>query len=180
MSERRPRRALRGARRIARYLLRRKPVGAGAVDPAEHEFLRRAAQLALEAEVSGNVPIGAVIVLDGRVIAEGRNCVYQPLRHPGRHAETEALRQVPDTLWSRAGEMTCYSTLEPCMMCLSTLYFHGVRRIVFGASAPAGGAGALIDDLPWYMREMQWVGPLGDQQSRELRRRVRRSLLRNA
>lgn len=183
MTESRPRkspRALRGARRFARYLMGRRPVGAGAVDPAEHAFLRRAAELAHEAERAGNVPIGAVIVLDGRVIAEGRNCVYQPLRHPGRHAETEALRDVPDMLWPRAREMTCYSTLEPCMMCLSTLYFHGVRRVVFGASAPAGGAGALIDDLPLYMREIQWVGPLRDEESRELRRRVRRSLLRNA
>lgn len=176
---RRSPRAVRGARRIARYLLRRRYSGTRTVDSTDYDFLRRAAELAFEAERSGNVPIGAVIVLDGRVIAEGRNMVYRPLRHPGRHAETEALRAVPDEMWPRAREMTCYSTLEPCLMCLSTLYFHGVQRIVYGASAPAGGAGVLIDDLPWYMGGIQWVGPLRDETSCELRRRVRRSLLRN-
>jgi len=177
---RRSPRALRGARRIARYLLRRRYSGSGTVEPADYDFLRRATELAFEAEESGNVPIGAVIVLDGRVIAEGRNSVYRPLRHPGRHAETEALRAVPVEMWCLAREMTCYSSLEPCLMCLSTHYFHGVQRIVFGASALAGGAGVLIGDLPWYMHGVQWVSPLRDEASRELRRRVRRSLLRNA
>lgn len=173
-------RGLRGARRSVRYLIRRRPVGAGTVDPSEYEFLRRAAELAFEAERSGNVPIGAVIVLGGRVIAEGQNSVYRPLRHPGRHAETEALRAVPDEMWVHAREMTCYSTLEPCLMCLSTLYFHGVQRIVFVATAPMGGAGIMIEDWPWYMHTIQWIGPLRDEESRDLRRRVRRSLLRNA
>ena len=174
------RRTLRGARRFARYLRGRRARGNGTLEPGEDAFLRRAGELALEAERAGNVPIGSVIVLDGRVVAEGRNAVYRPLRHPGKHAETEALRAVPDELWSRAREMTCYSTLEPCIMCFACLYFHGVQRIVFGASAPAGGAGPLIPDLPWYMRGIQWIGPLGDDTSRELRDRVRQSLQRNA
>ena len=173
-------RTLRGARRIARYLRGRRPRGSGTLGPGEDGFLRRAGELALEAERDGNVPIGAVIVLDGLVVAEGRNAVYLPLRHPGRHAETEALRAVPDELWPRAREMTCYSSLEPCLMCLASLYFHGVQRVVYGASAPAGGAGPLIPDLPWYMRGIQWVGPLGDELSRELQGRVRESLRRNA
>jgi tRNA(adenine34) deaminase len=173
-----PSRTFRGARRFARYLRGRRPHGGGALEPGEESYLRRAGELALEAERAGNVPIGAVIVLDGRVVGEGRNSVYRPLRHPGRHAETEALRAVPDDLWPRAREMTCYSTLEPCIMCLASLYFHGVQRVVFGASAPAGGAGPLIPELPWYMRGIQWIGPLGDASSRELRRRVRRSLQR--
>lgn len=174
----RPRR-LRGARRIARYLRGRRPRGDAVLGPGEDGFLRRACELALEAERDGNVPIGAVIVLDDRIVAEGRNAVYLPLRHPGRHAETEALRAVPDDLWPRAREMTCYSSLEPCLMCLASLYFHGVPRIVYGASAAAGGAGPVIPDLPWYMRGIQWVGPLGDELSRELQGRVRASLRRN-
>lgn len=172
-------RTLRGARRFARYL-RGRWSRRGKLEPGEDAFLRRAGELALEAERAGNVPIGAVIVLDDRIIAEGRNSVYQPLRNPGRHAETEALRAVPDDLWPRAGEMTCYSTLEPCIMCLASLYFHGVQRVVFGASAPVGGAGPLIPDLPWYMRGIQWIGPHGDATSRDLRARVRQSLRRNA
>lgn len=180
MTERHPRRrprAWRLARRVGRGIFgSRVP---GALEPADYELLKRATQLAYEAEVAGNVPIGAVIALEGQVIAEGRNTVYRPLRHPGRHAETEALRAVPDDLWPRAREMTCYTSLEPCLMCLSSLYFHGVQRIVFGASAPAGGGGYLIEDPPWYMRGVQWLGPIRDDDSRELRRRVRRSLLRN-
>lgn len=173
-------RALRGARRVARYLRGRRQRGGGTVGPGERAFLERACELALEAERNGNVPIGAVIVLDGRIVAEGRNAVYRPLRHPGRHAEIEALRAVPDDLWPRGREMTCYSSLEPCLMCLASLYFHGVPRVVYGASAPAGGAGPLIPDLPWYMRGVEWIGPLGDELSRELQGRVRESLRRNA
>ena len=173
-------RSLRGARRFARYLRGRRSRGSGELGPGEEAFLRRAGELALEAERAGNVPIGAVIVLDGRVVAEGRNSVYRPFRHPGKHAEIEALHVVPDDLWPRAREMTCYSTLEPCLMCLASLYFHGVQRVVFGASAPAGGAGPLIPDLPWYMGGIQWIGPLGDATSRNLRARVRQSLRRNA
>ena len=85
---------------------------------------------------------------------------------------------MPEDLWPRAREMTCYASLEPCLMCLSSLYYHGIQRIVFGASAPAGGGGWLIADPPWYMRRIQWLGPVRDPDSRELRRRVRRSVLR--
>lgn len=170
-------RAWRIARRLGREILWRR--SSGAIEPADYDLLRRATELAFEAERAGNVPIGAVIALEGRVVAEGRNTIYRPLRHPGRHAETEALRAVPDELWPRAREMTCYTSLEPCLMCLSSLYYHGVQRIVFGASAPAGGGGYLIDDPPWYMRGIQWLGPVRDDDSRELRRRVRRSLLRS-
>lgn len=150
------------------------------MDESDRAFMRAAVELALEAERAGNVPIGAVIALDGAVVATGRNAVYRPVRHPGRHAETEALRAVPDTLWLRASGMTCYSTLEPCVMCLASLYFHGIQRVVFGAHAPAGGAGVLIDDLPWYMSGVCWIGPLGDPATADLARRVRRGFLQRA
>lgn len=80
-------------------------------------YLRRAVGLALEAEKQGNLPIGAVVTLDDRVIAEAGNALLIPQYHPGRHAEIEALQRVPENLWPRAREMTCYTTLEPCMMC---------------------------------------------------------------
>ena len=56
---------------------------------------QRAIQLAIEAEAQGNLPIGAVICLDGRIIAEGRNAIWSPTFNPNRHAEIEALRSVP-------------------------------------------------------------------------------------
>jgi len=126
--------------------------------------LRRAVTLALEAESLGNLPIGAVITLDGKVIAEAGNALLVPQYHPGRHAEIEALRLVPESLWHRAREMTCYTTLEPCVMCMGTLLLHGVGRVVFGARDREGGGGQMLSRLPDYYANgvctPLWVGPL--------------------
>jgi tRNA(adenine34) deaminase len=118
--------------------------------------IERAIAAALESERRGNLPIGAVIVLDGEVIAEGLNAVAVPHRHPGRHAEMEALARVPDHLWMRAREMTCYTTLEPCVMCFGALLLHGVGRIVFGARDPQGGSSVLLEHLPPYYAGPEW------------------------
>ena len=132
-------------------------------DEADLTFLRRAVQLALEAEAAGNLPVGAVVTLDGRVAAEAGNSVLAPLYHPGRHAETEALRLVPPNLWPRAREMSVYTTLEPCVMCAGALLLHGVGRVVYGATDTLGGAGALLAHLPAYYAGgagvPRWVGP---------------------
>jgi tRNA(adenine34) deaminase len=126
--------------------------------------LRRAVELALEAERSGNVPVGALITLDGVVVAEAGNAVLVPDYHPGRHAETEALGRVSVELWPRAREMTCYTTLEPCVMCAGALLLHGVGRVVFGSTDPEGGAGAMLSSLPRYYAGgrgvPEWVGPI--------------------
>jgi tRNA(adenine34) deaminase len=126
--------------------------------------LRRAVRLALEAEAHGNLPIGAVITLGDRVIAEAGNAVLIPGYHPGRHAEIEALGRVPESLWPRAAEMTCYTTLEPCLMCAGTLLLHGVGRVVFGARDSEGGGGFILSHLPDYYAGGAgapiWVGPL--------------------
>lgn len=125
------------------------------------EFLQRAMVQALAAEERGNLPIGSVITLDGQVIAEAGNARRIPHYHPGRHAEIEALKAVPVERWPRAAEMTCYSTLEPCVMCTATILLHGIGRVVFGASDEAGG-GCLLSDLPPYYddrtRVPVWIG----------------------
>jgi tRNA(adenine34) deaminase len=127
------------------------------------DHLRRAVQLALEAERRGNLPIGAVITLDAKIIAEGANALLVPRYHPGRHAEMEALGRVPEDLWPMSREMTCYTTLEPCVMCAGALLLHGFGRVVFGTIDPEGGAGALLSHLPDYYREGAgvplWIGP---------------------
>ncbi len=112
------------------------------------KHLRRAVHLALEAERLGNLPIGCVVTLDGEMIAEAGNAVLMPQYHPGRHAEMEALRDVPAELWPRSHEMTCYTTLEPCLMCMGALLLHGFGRVVFGAKDTAGGASAVLLNLP--------------------------------
>jgi len=131
--------------------------------PADLRYLHRAVAFALEAEKKGNLPIGTVIVLDGEVIAEAGNAILAPHYHPGRHAEMEALQRVPIDLWPRSRDMICYSTLEPCTMCMGALLLHGVGRVVFGAKDKIGGAGVLIAHLPEYYANGKgvplWIGP---------------------
>lgn len=133
------------------------------LDDDDVAHLRRAVEVALEAEHGGNLPVGAVVVLGGEVIAEGGNRVLVPVYHPGRHAEVEALGRVPVGLWARAREMTCYTTLEPCVMCAGALLLHGVGRVVFGSLDAGGGAGTVLKSLPpYYARGRgvpEWVGP---------------------
>ena len=78
---------------------------------ADSAHMRRAIQLALEAEARGDLPVGSIVTLNNEVVAEAGNAVLVPSYHPGRHAETEALRLVPEGLWPRSREMTVYTTL---------------------------------------------------------------------
>lgn len=130
---------------------------------ADLQFLHRAKALALAAEAAGNIPIGALIVLKGAVIAEGQNTLLVPVYNPGGHAEIEALKQVEPALWPQAAAMTCYSSLEPCLMCFGALLLHGIGRIVFGAWDEAGGASCVIPHLPPYYPATApvpaWEGP---------------------
>jgi tRNA(adenine34) deaminase len=146
-------------------------------DEADFRHMRRAIQLALEAEARGDLPVGAVVTLGEEVIAEAGNAVLVPFYHPGRHAETEALSRVPASLWSRSREICVYTTLEPCVMCAGALLLHGVGRVVFGARDHLGGAGAsLLASLPAYYEDGAgvplWVGPLMPELCDPLFRRV--------
>jgi tRNA(adenine34) deaminase len=126
-------------------------------------FLRRAIQLAEQAGLAGNLPIGAVMVLDGSIIAEGSNTIWKPVAAYTRHAEMEALRGVPPELWSRSREMTLYTTLEPCLMCAGAILLHQLSGLVYGSNDPWGGASASLGSLPEYFRDefalIQWRGP---------------------
>jgi tRNA(adenine34) deaminase len=141
------------------------------------EYIDRAVRLANEAELLGNLPIGAVIAMEGRVIAEAGNSVMSPHYHPGRHAEIEALSRVPASMWPRCREMTCYTTLEPCVMCMGAILLHGVGRVIFGASDDEGGAGVLLSHLPAYYASgagvPAWVGPVSPETCDPLYHRLR-------
>ena len=131
----------------------------------EHRsFMREAIREAEEAQRGGNLPIGAVIVLDGEIISRGRNSIWSPSPALTRHAEIEALRAVPANLWTRAREMTLYTTLEPCVMCAGAILLHDIGRLVFGSTDPYGGAGEVLGCLPPYFKEQlsqtDWAGPL--------------------
>lgn len=132
--------------------------------PSEAGFLRHAVELALETERLGNLPIAAVITLGDQIVASGANRSFLPSPHPGRHAEVLALAGIPEPLIPRLPEMTCYCTLEPCLMCFGALVLHRMGRVVFGANDPRGGAVPLIEHLPPYVaakaRAMTWLGPV--------------------
>ena len=112
----------------------------------DESFMRRALELARQAESAGEVPVGAVIVHDGAIIAEGWN---QPIRahDPSAHAEMMALRAAGQALSSyRLLDTTLYVTLEPCAMCAGAMVHARVRRLVFGAADPrAGAAGSVFN-----------------------------------
>ena len=99
-----------------------------------HEtFLRAALSLAEQAERMGEVPVGAVVVIDGKIVGRGFN---SPIgRHdPTAHAEILALREAASATGNyRLEDATMYVTLEPCVMCAGALVNARVRRLVFGA-----------------------------------------------
>ena len=137
---------------------------------------RRAIELAEEAGARSNLPIGAVISLDGAIIAEGQNAIWFPAHSPDRHAEVQALRRVPQDLWDRSEEMTLYTTLEPCLMCLGAIFLHRIGRVLYGAADAYGGASQVSGHMPVYFEERaavtEWIGPAYPQGCDPLSERV--------
>ncbi|WP_216328713.1 nucleoside deaminase [Deinococcus aestuarii] len=119
-------------------------------DPAPHRpHLEEALRLAREAQEAGSAPVGAVLVnADGEVIARGRNRVgeAQTPEHVGAasvaHAEMDVFFAVGKV--KEAGELTLYTSLEPCLMCGGASALLGVGRVVWATSDPWGGSGRLI------------------------------------
>ena len=110
------------------------------MNATDDDFMRRALELARQAQAAGEVPVGAVIVRDGAIVAEGWN---QPIRasDPSAHAEMVALRIAGQALGSyRLLGTTLYVTLEPCAMCAGAMALARIGRLYFGAADPKGGA----------------------------------------
>lgn len=103
-------------------------------------FMDRALELAREAGARDEVPVGCVIVLEGKIIAEGSN-TREASNHAMGHAEIEAIERASKVLgsWRLEGcSMIC--TLEPCLMCLATLQQARIEKLVYAARDPKGGA----------------------------------------
>lgn len=108
--------------------------------------MREALEQARQAGACGEVPVGAIVVLDGQIVGRGFN---QPIgRHdPTAHAEVMALRDAAQRLGNyRLPGCELYVTLEPCAMCSGAIMHARIRRVVFGARDPKTGvAGSVID-----------------------------------
>ncbi|EGQ9833766.1 tRNA adenosine(34) deaminase TadA [Vibrio cholerae] len=112
----------------------------------DEQFMRRAIALAAQAEAQGEVPVGAVLVRDGEIIAEGWNGSIT--NHDATaHAEIEVIRKAGKAMSNyRLLDTTLYVTLEPCPMCAGALLHSRVKRIVYGApDLKAGAAGTVMD-----------------------------------
>jgi tRNA(adenine34) deaminase len=116
--------------------------------PADAAFMREALDLAAQAAAAGEVPVGAVVVRDGRVVGRGFN---RPIasRDPTAHAEIVALREAAGAENNyRLPGCELYVTLEPCAMCVGAMVHARIARVVFGARDPKTGACGSIVDLP--------------------------------
>ncbi|WP_340607898.1 tRNA adenosine(34) deaminase TadA [Xenorhabdus bharatensis] len=115
---------------------------------SDEYWMRQAMDLAMQAQAKGEIPVGALLVADNKIIAEGYN---HPItdHDPTAHAEIIALRRGGTQLQNyRLLETTLYVTLEPCVMCAGAMIHSRIQRLVYGASdMKTGAAGSLIDIL---------------------------------
>jgi len=109
-------------------------------------FMRRAFELAQKAEQLNEIPVGAVVVTNGKIIGEGFNQSIT-LNDPSAHAEMLAIKQAGQTLQNyRMLDCTLYVTLEPCPMCAGLLIHSRIKRLVFAAhDLKTGAAGSAFN-----------------------------------
>jgi len=120
--------------------------GAGSL-AADEQYIRNALDLAREAVKRNEVPIGAVVVRDGSIIAAAANRTVRD-QDPTGHAELLAIREASSKLerW-RLDDCTLYVTLEPCAMCAGAIVLSRLKRVVFGAWDEKAGMAGSVGDL---------------------------------
>ena len=115
--------------------------------PSDKTYMQMALDLAQEAYRAEEVPVGAVLVQDGEILATGFN-QREGLQDPTAHAELLAIRTAAEVLGSwRLTDTTLYVTLEPCAMCAGAIIQSRISRLVFGTWDPKAGACGSICDL---------------------------------
>lgn len=136
--------------------------------------MRRALELAEEAAVSGEVPVGAVVTRNDQIIAQARNHMRGSV-DPTAHAEIVAIREAGRTLGtSRLDECTLWVTLEPCAMCAAAVAIARMKALRFGAEDEKGGAvvnGPRLFTQPTCHHRPDVLGGIGEDQSADLLRR---------
>ncbi len=114
----------------------------------DSEFMQVALDLARQAQIHGEVPVGAIVVHQDVIIGQGYN---RPIGHadPTAHAEIIAMRNAAQYLQNyRLSGCTLYVTLEPCTMCLGAMFHARIGRLVYAATDPKTGACGSVIDLP--------------------------------
>lgn len=112
----------------------------------DEDWMQLAIRLAAKAEAQGEVPVGAVLVKDNQLIAEGWNQMISS-QDPSAHAEMQAIREGAKALNNyRLLDCTLYITLEPCSMCAGLMVHSRIKRLVFGANdLKTGAAGSVLN-----------------------------------
>jgi tRNA(adenine34) deaminase len=144
------------------------PVGEQLQDSA---FMRAALDVAARATGIGEVPIAALIVQNGSILAQSHN-YRETWQDPTAHAEMIVIREAAKSLRSwRLNESTLYVTVEPCAMCLGAIILARIPRVVFAAYDPkAGACGSVLDftNEPRLNHRVEVVGGLFEQESQTL------------
>jgi tRNA(adenine34) deaminase len=135
------------------------------------DYMQHALDEARLAAAAGEVPIGAVLVVDGAVVARAHNR-REVWQDPTAHAELIAIREASAQLrtWRLVGS-TLYVTMEPCAMCIGAAVLARVERVVFGVPDPKGGACGSVLDIPEERRlnhRLDVVGGVLEEESRVL------------
>ncbi|MCE9535927.1 MAG: tRNA adenosine(34) deaminase TadA [Nitrospirae bacterium] len=140
-------------------------------DEQDRGFMRAALEEAARAPAIGEVPIAAVVVREGKILAQAHN--YRELwQDPTAHAEVIAIRAAATALGTwRLTETTLYVTVEPCAMCLGAIILARIPRVVFGAKDPkAGACGSVFDftDEPKLNHRVEVRGGILEQDSQAI------------
>ena len=145
-------------------------------------YMRLALEQARKASAQGEVPIGAVLVRDGQVLARAHN-FRETWQDPTAHAEIVAIREAATQSGSwRLTDTTLYVTLEPCAMCIGAIILARIPRLVFGAMDPKAGACGSVLNVPVEQRlnhRVEVIGRTLEQESQELLQTFFRNLRQN-
>lgn len=125
----------------------------------DNAFMRQALALAKQAADTEEVPVGAVVVADGKVIGRGFNCPISS-SDPTAHAEIVAMRDAAERIGNyRLSGCELFVTIEPCTMCLGAMLHARIKRVVFGAREPRAGAfvsNPLLMDADHFNHKIEW------------------------
>lgn len=145
--------------------------GRSAPSPDHDAFMGAALEEARRAEAAGEVPIGAVVVLDGRIVGRGYNHPISAA-DPTAHAEIVAIRDAARALGNyRLTGSTLYVTIEPCLMCVGALVHARVATLVYGAAEPRTGSVESTvrgGDLPGHNHRFRALGGIRADECRRL------------